>query len=106
MGTLLLTLSGLACADAGPASTPGARLAIHVPPLSLPGVTNVSYTLAVTNESGDPVWQRTLDADGAGDGAGSVSWVGPCDADDDPNDDGAATNTPADLHPPRPLWVR
>jgi len=88
---MLLLLWSVGCGGApSPSDT---NVAIVIAPLSLPGVTDVTYTLSVANESGDVVWTRTLDADGAGDGAGSVSWVGPCDADADPNDDGAATNT-------------
>ncbi|TNF38356.1 MAG: hypothetical protein EP329_00705 [Deltaproteobacteria bacterium] len=88
-----LVVSGaLGCGAQGPSPT---NVAVAIAPLDLPGVTNVTYTLTVSNESGAQVWTRTLDADGAGDGVGSVSWVGPCDADDDPDLDGAATNTVA-----------
>ncbi|TNF30754.1 MAG: hypothetical protein EP329_13385 [Deltaproteobacteria bacterium] len=79
----------------GPASMPagGGRVAIDVAALGLAGVDDVTYTLSVANESGETVWSRQLDADGYGDGVGSLSYVGSCDADDDPNDDGTALNT-------------
>lgn len=77
--------------DAGAPTAPG--IAIRVAPLDLPGVTNAVYTLTVRNESGSAVWSRQLDSIAYGGGDGSVSYVGPCDADDDPSGDGAATNT-------------
>ena len=71
--------SGSPTADAG-----GAEIAIAVAPLSLPGITNADYTITVTNAAGgngETVWSRTaLDSDSYGDGAGSLSIVGPCDA--------------------------
>ena len=66
--------------DAGSAGPQG-RLAIAVAPLSLPGVTNARYTLLTTNGDGATVWSRQLDSTAYGDGAGSLSYVGTCDAD-------------------------
>jgi len=63
---------------------PGGNLAIEVAPLTLPGVTNARYTLTVTNAAdggGETVWSKTVEADQYGDGAGSLGYVGPCDAD-------------------------
>ena len=63
----------------------GPAIAIRVAPLSLPGVTNARYTLTVTNSDTETVWTRTLDSVDYGDGAGSLAYVGPCDADLSPN---------------------
>ncbi|TNF25765.1 MAG: hypothetical protein EP329_22425 [Deltaproteobacteria bacterium] len=70
------------CIGAEPA--PKGHVAIAVAPLNLPGVTDADYTLTVTNGpggSGDVVWTRALTSRTHGDGAGSLSYVGPCDAD-------------------------
>jgi len=69
------------CADAPTPSTGGANVAIAIAPLDLPGVTNADWRLTVTNGDDDVVWTRDIDADSYGDGAGSVSYVGTCDAD-------------------------
>ncbi|TNF28643.1 MAG: hypothetical protein EP329_17435 [Deltaproteobacteria bacterium] len=78
---LIALLGG--CADRAPSAD--ARLAIAVAPLTLDGVTNATYTLSVVNGAGETVWTRTVDADAYGDGAGSLSYVGTCDADSNPN---------------------
>jgi|GEM_PF-925277 len=69
-----------ACAEA-PDGGPGGRIALSVAPLSYPGVTNATYTLEVRNKSGQTVFTRALDSLGYGGGDGSLSYVGPCDAD-------------------------
>ena len=59
------------------------RVAIEVAPLSLAGVTDARYTLTVTSGpdgTGETVWQRTVTSSQYGDGAGSLAYVGPCDA--------------------------
>ena len=58
---------------------------MDVAPLTLDGVTNATYTLSVVNGAGDTVWTRTVDADAYGDGSGSLSYVGTCDASSNPN---------------------
>ncbi|MCB9737458.1 MAG: hypothetical protein H6745_33175 [Deltaproteobacteria bacterium] len=98
MKNLLLALGACAslaacAADTTPAADPGGRVAIDVQALSLDGVDDVVYTLAVRNESGDLVWSRQVDADGYGDGVGSLTYVGTCDAEDDPNGDDVALNS-------------
>jgi len=91
---LPLLLSFTACLGADdPVGADGAAVAISVAALDLDDVENVRYTLSVANESGVPVWTRQVDADSHGDGAGSHSYVGPCDASDDPDGDGDAENT-------------
>jgi hypothetical protein len=74
------TLAG--CIGAGP-TPPRGRVAIAVAPLSLPGVVDADYTLTVTNAAGgagETVWTKALSSRGYGDGAGSLSYVGTCDA--------------------------
>jgi len=76
----LLALALTHCSDVPDSNVDGPRLDIAVAALDLPSVTNATYTLTVT-AGGETVWERTIDSDGYGDGAGSVSYVGPCDAD-------------------------
>ncbi|TNF37339.1 MAG: hypothetical protein EP329_03445 [Deltaproteobacteria bacterium] len=67
----------------------GGRVAIAIAPITLPGITNACYTLAVTNGQAEAVWSRSgICADDYGDGSGDVAYVGTCDA-----SDGAAENT-------------
>jgi len=74
----------LGCGQGEP-PTPTGRVAVAVAPLSLPGIVDADYTLTVDNGS-ETVWTRDLSSSGYGDGAGSLSYVGTCDAD-------AGTNT-------------
>jgi len=77
---LLLAVS---CDDGGP-EAPGAEVAVAVAPLSLAGVTDADYRITVYNAgsaTGEVVWERSgLTSDQYGDGAGSLAYVGPCDA--------------------------
>jgi len=66
---------------ASPAEPGGPTVAITVAPLSLDGISNATYTLTVLNGDDDVVWARQVPSQSYGDGAGSVSYVGPCDAD-------------------------
>jgi len=84
LATSVMVLSACAEAPAGPEG----RVAISVAPLSLPGVSDATYTLTVDNGDGDLVWTRQITSSAYGDGAGSVSYVGTCDA-----SDGVADNT-------------
>ncbi len=62
----------------------GSGFAVEVAPLSLSGVSNTCYRVTVTNgrdRTGAVVWQEDVCADQFGDGIGSLSYVGPCDAD-------------------------
>jgi len=87
LAALVLTASGCLDRDASP---DGARIAVSVAPLSLPGVTQAEYHLAVTNQAGQLVFERDIDSLGFGAGDGSASYIGPCDA-----DPAAATNAVA-----------
>ncbi len=75
---------------AGPAEPPSGRgfagpgVAVSVAALNLQGVGDVVWDVEVVNgrtPTADVVWQRRLSSSGYGDGAGSASYVGPCDAD-------------------------
>ena len=62
----------------------GGRVAVSVAPLSLPGVTDAEYTVTVRdapNGGGEVVWTKDVTSSAYGDGGGSLSLVGPCDAD-------------------------
>jgi len=66
-----------------PADRPTGRLAVDVAPLNLSGVTDADYTLEVFNgpgAGGELVWTKDLRSSTHGDGAGSLSYVGTCDA--------------------------
>jgi len=75
-----------ACAEAPPDEGfdgPGVEVAVAA--LDLPGVGDVVWDVEVLNDADEVVWQRRLTSTGYGDGAGSFSYVGPCDADSSPN---------------------
>jgi len=84
---LLLSLCLLpACtpADEAPSGSEGATVEIRVSPLTLPDLTEVTYTLTVRAGS-ETVWTRTVSSSRFGDGAGALSYVGTCDAEQNPN---------------------
>ncbi len=59
---------------------PNAAVSINVAPLELSGVGRADYAISVSTTAG-PVWsQAHIDSDQYGDGLGSISYVGPCDA--------------------------
>ncbi|TNF25535.1 MAG: hypothetical protein EP329_22940 [Deltaproteobacteria bacterium] len=82
---LLAPLFLVACAGAdGPAPLDGPTVAIDVAALNLQGVGDAVWDIEVVNgasPTAEVVWQRRLTSSGYGDGAGSASYVGPCDAD-------------------------
>jgi len=82
--TLPLTLAVLilGCVDGG-VETAGPELDVRLAALNLQGVGEVIWDLEVDNGDGDVVWQRRVTSSGYGDGAGSASYVGSCDADPD-----------------------
>lgn len=66
----------------GEAEPQTTNIEVAVAPLSLSGITNAQYTVTVTNApagAGEVVWSRTITSDQYGDGAGSITYVGPCD---------------------------
>jgi len=71
-----------ACSSTGePITVDGPSVAIDIAALNLEGVGDVVWDLQVDNGLDDVVWQRRVTSSGYGDGAGSASYVGPCDAD-------------------------
>lgn len=69
-------------------STPtatGAQVEVVVAPLSLTGVGDASYAITVVNAGGEPVFAVTASSSRYGDGAGALTYVGPCDASANPN---------------------
>ncbi len=81
---LLSTLLGASgCLGSEALSGPTGILSVAVAPLNLSGITDAAYTLTVTNGaagSGQVVWTRGLTSQRYGDGAGSLAYVGTCDA--------------------------
>jgi len=75
-----------ACAPSTPGDTePGdARVVVEVAALGLAGVGDVVWDLDLVHGGLDPgpaiVWQRRVASSRFGDGLGSATWVGPCDA--------------------------
>ncbi|TNF23547.1 MAG: hypothetical protein EP329_27315 [Deltaproteobacteria bacterium] len=69
---------GVACADALPSE--GGRLAVDIAALELTGVGDVVWDVEVVNGASEVVWHKRLSSTGYGDGAGSASYVGTCDA--------------------------
>ena len=70
--------------DPGATGIEGPSVAVNVAALNLSGVGDVVWDLEVVNgrtPTADVVWQRRISSTGYGDGAGSASYVGPCDAD-------------------------
>ena len=89
-GLLLAAVAALSPACAGPVAPSGATsasVAVDIAALNLQGVGDVVWDVEVDSggSSPDVVWQRRLTSSGYGDGAGSASFVGPCDADPDAN---------------------
>jgi len=71
-----------ACSNSnGPEQPDSARVAVNVSPLSLPGVTDVSYSLTLRDAAHAEVWTHAVTSKAFGDGAGGLAYVGPCDAD-------------------------
>jgi len=83
VGTLSATLSLGGCLLAAPdeeAAGSGPELAVVVTALELASAGDVVWDVAVFSGSEEPVWQRRLTSSAFGDGAGSTTYVGPCDA--------------------------
>jgi len=79
----LTALTALALVHCTQAKAPAGRVAIEVSPLSLAGVSDADYTITVfngPNGGGEVVWTRQVTSQRYGDGAGSLSYVGSCDA--------------------------
>ncbi|MBL8787661.1 MAG: IPT/TIG domain-containing protein, partial [Deltaproteobacteria bacterium] len=81
LGTAVLLVATSACdPDTVLTPAPNAAVSVNVAPLQLAGVGRADYAISVTSSAG-PVWsQDHVDSDRYGDGRGSISYVGPCDA--------------------------
>ncbi len=79
----LATAVGGCISEGPPASPSGPLVAVDVAALHLEGVGDVVWDLEVVNGASSPevVWQRRVTSSRYGDGAGSASYVGACDAD-------------------------
>jgi len=74
---VVLAGASWSCAAAPEEAT--GSVAVEVAPLTLPGVTNVRYTITV-KAGAETVWTRALDSAAYGSGDGDLSYVGTCDA--------------------------
>jgi hypothetical protein len=79
---LLAVIVASGCVAEAPS---GSQVAIEVAPLDLPGITAADYVVTVRSSNTEVVWSRSLSSGRYGDGGGSLSYVGPCDADRSPN---------------------
>ncbi len=88
---LLAAAAAVLLASCGDPSSGAPQVRVGVQALTLPGVTNAVYDITVLNDTGDVVWSRRVDSVAYGDGRGSLTYVGPCDAQDN-DGDGTALN--------------
>lgn len=84
IGLIGFGLPVTACSEVAE-SEPGRSVEVAIAPLELAGVTNACFTLSVHNgpptAGGQLVWSRAdICADDFGNGTGSITYVGPCDA--------------------------
>ncbi|MCA9514516.1 MAG: hypothetical protein KC635_06205 [Myxococcales bacterium] len=82
MSRLALVAACAALAACGDAAAPGVGspgVTVAIAPLTLDGVVDAEYRVRVA-AGGEVVWERVLTSGAYGDGAGGVSYVGPCDA--------------------------
>ena len=83
---LSVLASALVACAAEPQPPAGPPLGVRVAPLSLSGLVDASYALTVRNSANEVVWTRAgLRSTAYGDGSGSLSYVGTCDAAASPN---------------------
>lgn len=85
----VLALGGCTSGEAvGPAVGDGSNIALSVAPLQLTGVGDATYRVVVVNgatPTPETVFDVTLTSSRYGDGAGALTYVGPCDASANPN---------------------
>lgn len=81
----IIALGLVACGKDGTGEPSGPGFAVTVQPLSLQGVTDAHYALTVRNAAG-VVWEKgALQSTRYGDGKGALTFVGPCDASNNPH---------------------
>ncbi|MDP2349920.1 MAG: hypothetical protein Q8M74_02045, partial [Chloroflexota bacterium] len=83
MGALMGLVGGAACSEAEGPTRVGPSLEVAVAALNLVGVGDVVWDLQVVNgrlPTPDVVWQQRIASSRYGDGQGSASYVGTCDA--------------------------
>jgi hypothetical protein len=68
-----------ACSNGAPAG-PSGKLSLSVAPLSLPGIVDANYDLWVTTTAGTVWSEPALRSTQYGDGSGSLTYIGTCDA--------------------------
>lgn len=85
--SIALLVSACGRDDTDGLETSGGRgLDVRVAPLRLPDIGNVVYGVTVRNGVGEIVWSRdNLSSTRFGDGRGAISYVGPCDARQNPH---------------------
>jgi len=81
LGLLALSLAVGCGASTPPSDVNGPHVAIDVAALNLEGVYDACWEITVTNHGGEVVLTRVISSSQYGDGAGSASYVAPCDAD-------------------------
>ena len=69
----------------GGSGGPTGQVEISTLPLQLNGIATANYTVKVVNDDDEVVWEKALSTDDYGDGSGGIRYVGPCDADSNPN---------------------
>ena len=86
MASAVFGMVGCSAEQAKPPETPGQKVEIQIAPLKLAGITEGIWSIVVTNGDNEEVWSRTeLRSTRFGDSKGSISYVGPCDAQSNPN---------------------
>jgi len=67
-------------AACGQSEAPGPRIEVAVAPLTLDGIKDAVWDVRVSNGVAEVVWERRITSARYGDGAGALTYVGPCDA--------------------------
>jgi len=94
-------LGSLACTDGGepwaPQGSDGPGLAVAIAALALDGVGDAVWDVRAETSAGQTVFRTRLTSTRFGDGAGSATYVGPCDASAAPYEQGETANTTVEV---------